>query len=144
MTKVWRSVLLLALLLLCGCRWRPGPVVVKVVMPPHGQAFHAVNEQIPEFLKNTSWLHPIQIEEIYPQADQFVQFVTANPNIDIIVCDSPEQLDALRFMQQVPPEVMNACAGAGNCPAFVARSVQVDRIKTVKQVFYAVTESHNR
>ena len=146
-TKLGRSVLLLALLLLCGCRRGPAPVVVKVVMLPHGKAFHFVNQRVPEFLKDNphvSWLQPIQVEEIYPRADQFVQFVTANPNMDIIVCDSPEQLDALRFMQRVPPEVMNACTDAGNCPAFIARSVQEDRIKTVKRVFYAVTGSHNR
>ena len=136
--------LLLALFLLGGCRWRPDPVVVKVVMSPHGKAFHRVNERVAEFLKDVSWLHPIQIEEIYPRGDQFVQFVTANPNTDIIVCDSLEQLDALRFLQRLPPEVTNACPDTGDCPAFIANSVHEERIETVKRVFDALTGSHNR
>jgi hypothetical protein len=149
---IWRNLLAMkiaiALLLLlsgtlAGCERERDALVVNVVLPGNGIAFRVVGHRFAELAARKPRISSgrrIVVHEIYPRADKLAELISANPSIDIVICDSPEQLAAEPAFQQELADSANACGVEANCPAFIRRSLSPEKREAVQQVFRAIAE----
>lgn len=116
---------------------------VRVVMHSKGPAFRPVNHRILDFTSRKPRVSSgkrISVTEGYPGPDKFARFVEDNPSIDIVICDSPEEVAMTPFFQRAATKTVNACNNGPNCPAFILPGVPSEKREAVEQVFKAITE----
>lgn len=117
------------------------PLAINVVLPPHGIAFRNVGHRLLRYSAGRPVLsgRPIVVNEIYVRPEELQQFISRYSSIDIIVCDSPEQLENTATLRAQATALANACGSEGNCPALIPKSVSSARRDAVQQVFGAIT-----
>ena len=124
---------------LSDCR-RQEPLAIKVVLTAHGNAFRIVS---PRFTDAGRDLHlssgrRIFIDEVLVHADDFEKFTTTASPVDIVMCDSPQQLASSPALQGQSENVVNMCGKSANCSGFIPSRVPLDRREAAKQVFQAL------
>ncbi len=133
-----RVALSLALLVVFGAalaQTRQDAVNVHIVVASGGSAYNAISPRAAEIsAKNRN------VTFVYVRPDDFQHFLRTVTPIDIVVCDSPEQLSGNSAFQQAAEKGANVCGGAGDCTAFVAPNVRGDRKAAVQQVFQTITQ----
>ncbi len=140
------ALMLLALLVSpLGCRRREDALVVNVIMVGNGTASNArtLSHRIVTFSASrpvTASGRAIVVQETYPSRERFAEFITSNPSLfDIIIADSPQQLNAIPALQQSAGKAASVCGETANCPALIAPWVQPDRLESVQRVYAAIT-----
>jgi hypothetical protein len=133
-------------LLICvyfaGCKRQAAPISVNVILSADGRAFPLVGHRIINFTTgkpHTSSGRPIAVNELYPRANEIGKFAASHSPVDIIICDTSEQLTNSPDLQRAATSTANACAPTANCPAFIPSWVPSDRREAVQQVFAAIT-----
>ena len=123
-----------------GCR-RQGRIVVNIVLVGNGTAYRILQSRFAQLglqeIRLSSGRQVIP-QEVYPRADEFEKFVTTVSPVDIVVCDSPQQLANSSVLRREAGAAVNICGTAGDCPAFVPSWVPPDRLEAARRVFQAL------
>ena len=133
------TVLFLVCVSLSDCR-RQEPLAIKVVLTAKGNAFRILSPRITDAGRD---LHlpsgrRIFIDEVLVRADEFERFTTTVSPVDIVICDSPQQLAGSPALQREASAAVNMCGKSSNCPGFIPSGVASDRREGAKQVFQAL------
>jgi len=117
-------------------------VNVHVVVASGGSAYRAISPRAAEIsAKNgNSAGKNIVVTFVYVRPDDFQHFVRTVTPIDIVICDSAEQLNGSGSLKREAEKGVNACGGAGRCPAFIFSTLTPDRKTAIQQVFQTITQ----
>jgi hypothetical protein len=141
-----KPALLRFLLILCavlsGCSEHEKVVVVNVLLVGNGTAYQAISPRFIELGKGDLRTHsglPVIAQAIFVRADDMQRFVEKVRPVDIVVCDSSEQLGGLPLLKAESTKAANVCGKAANCPAVMAPWVEPQKREAVEQVFRELT-----
>ena len=82
----------------------------------------------------------IETVQVYPSAGEFVGMVEANPNFNIVIFESQDQLQASETFRSHVQDAVNICESPASCPALVRTEIAEEKREAVQQVFRAITE----
>ena len=133
------TVLFLVCISLSDCR-RQVPLAINVVLTAKGTASRILSRRLIDTGRDLhlSSGRRIFIDEVFVRADEFEKFTTSVSPVDIVICDSPQQLASSPVLQREAAAAVNVCGKAANCPGFIPSWVPSDRREAAKQVFRAL------
>jgi len=117
-------------------------VRVIVAVQAKGAALRSVDYRLIQFAgqrPRTSSGQYIEILHAYPSADRFLGMVESNPNFDIVIFDSPDQMKASETFRSQLQDAMNVCEAPAKCPASIRPGIAKEKQEAVQQVFRAIT-----
>ncbi len=136
--------LIAALVVLILWRNREQEIQVMVLRDSHSSFKHQQERRLLDFSARrptTSHGKYITVLSVFPPHYQdFLASETALANMkpDLVVLDSPAQLDASPFMRRESTQWRNTCEGRSVCPAFIPSWVAGEKLEASKAVLEAL------
>src|SRR6266849_7720816 len=116
------SFLLASCAIFSGCPEHGKAVAVTVLLVGNGTAYHAVSPRFMALGKQTLRSpsgRSVVVLGVYVRADDMQRYVEKIRPVDIVVCDSPEQLVSLPALNAEAAKAVNVGGSGANCPAGV-------------------------